>query len=149
MQLPGALSHLTQVCLLCRILYSICLTPSRRRHCRLRDRPLYLRSLGPSSGPVCRGSVGELGSCIARRCCDYCHVDCWSVHCWIGHWVDVGHHSGVLCMFMSIRPPNQLNVMADNLQSEIAPPRIRGFLASMQQWMMGLGIMIAVRFSLC
>ena len=37
--------------------------------------------------------------------------------------------------------------MADNLQSEIAPPKIRGFLASMQQWMMGLGVMVAVCFS--
>lgn len=34
------------------------------------------------------------------------------------------------------------------LQSEVAPPRIRGFSAAMQQWMMGLGVMVAVRLLL-
>lgn len=34
--------------------------------------------------------------------------------------------------------------MADISQIEVAPPRIRGSLASMAQWMIGLGIMVAV-----
>ena len=35
-------------------------------------------------------------------------------------------------------------LLTDFPQSEVAPPRIRGMLASMQQWMLGLGIMVAV-----
>lgn len=30
------------------------------------------------------------------------------------------------------------------LQSELSPPRIRGFLGSLQQWMIGLGVVVAV-----
>jgi hypothetical protein len=30
------------------------------------------------------------------------------------------------------------------IQSEVAPPRIRGLLAGMQQWMLGWGFVVAV-----
>lgn len=67
----------------------------------------------------------------------------------------IGLMSATIPVYCVCLPPfNQANwtIMADmanKLQSEVAPPRIRGFLGSMQQWMMGLGVMVAVCFSPC
>lgn len=53
-----------------------------------------------------------------------------------------------VCLY-PVQESSNWTITADCLQSEVAPPRIRGFLASMQQWMIGLGVMIAVCFSPC
>lgn len=48
----------------------------------------------------------------------------------------------VYCVSATV--PRQVCLLTLDLQSEVAPPRIRGFEAAMQQWMMGLGVMVAV-----
>lgn len=69
------------------------------------------------------------------------HAHCWPLHCGRGGWYDVRDDSSVL---------RELNLSIIHgicltcVQSEVAPPRIRGLLGSMQQWMIGVGIMVAV-----
>lgn len=48
----------------------------------------------------------------------------------------------VYCVRQCYIPSTKLRLTCS--QSEVAPPQIRGLLASMQQWMIGLGIMVAV-----
>lgn len=114
---------------------------TRRCNCGFAVGSQYIRSLWPQNGHLHRWASCYLWSCASGRCSYYCDVDRWSIHRRVCNWTYVYHHPSILRMrYISSMPGSSLTIY----QSEVAPPCIRGMLASMQQWMIGLGIMVAV-----
>lgn len=108
----------------------------------LGPRPIRFRLLWPPNGHLPRWTACESWGCPPGGCSHHCDADRWSIHRGDCHWANVSYYSCILRTSMLYPPSTKLRLTCS--QSEVAPPQIRGLLASMQQWMIGLGIMVAV-----